>query len=131
MRDLGVMGCLTYVWQVIQTEDFGQYLLGESLLGSHNCGALGSFLALGWVEENELLNLPQLIQHLFHGESGPSRLRLFVNVLEQRDPEHAIEGMNTDLAVGPVIHGPPPEPVPVFQTAENLLDLLLTGVSVD
>jgi hypothetical protein len=44
---------------------------------------------------------------------------LFVNVLEQRDPEHAIEGMNTDLAVGPVIHGPPSEKVFVFQTAEN------------
>jgi hypothetical protein len=58
MRGLGVMGCLTYVWQVIQTEHFGQRLLGKSSLGPNNCGALRSFFSLGWIEENELLNLP-------------------------------------------------------------------------
>ena len=101
------------------------------MFGSHNCGALRSFFSLRWIEEDELLNLPQFIAHLFYGEPRPSRLRLFVDVLQKRDTEHAIESVNPDLAVGPVIHGTPSEPVPVFQAAENLLDLLLTRISVD
>ena len=47
--------------QVIQTEHFGQELLRESLFGAHNCGPLGSFFSLWWIEENELLNLAQFI----------------------------------------------------------------------
>ena len=47
--------------QVIQTEHFGQLLLRESLFGPYNCGALRTFFSLWWIEENKLLNLPQLI----------------------------------------------------------------------
>ena len=36
--------------------------------------------------------------------------------------------MHADLAVGPVKHGPPQQPLAIFQAAENLFDLLLAGV---
>jgi hypothetical protein len=61
IRDLGV-DRLSYLhslfWEVVQTKHFGQRLLGKSSLGPNNCGALRSFFSLGWIEENELLNLP-------------------------------------------------------------------------
>src|SRR5438552_7496772 len=37
--------------------------------------------------------------------------------------------MDTNLAIGPVIHGIPTQPVSVFQSAEDAFDLLLTGVA--
>ena len=80
---------------------------------------------MGRIEENELLDLPQLLEQLFHGEPRPGRLSLFVDVLQEGDTQQAIESVNADLAVGPVIHRTPPQPVPIFEAAEDLLDLLL------
>jgi hypothetical protein len=46
--------------QLIQPQGFGQGLLGEGLFGEHGCDAVGTLLALRWVQQNELLNLLQL-----------------------------------------------------------------------
>ena len=43
-------------------------------------------------------------------------------------PQQAIESVDPDLAVGPVIHGTPAEPVPIFEATEHLLDLLLAPI---
>ena len=115
--------------QFIQAEHAGQLLLRESLFGSYNGGPRWPLFSLGWIEENELLDLSEFLQQLFHGQSRPSRLSLFVDVLEQGNTQHAIESVNVDLCVGPVIHRPPSEPVAIFKAAENLLDLLLTRIS--
>ena len=50
--------------QLIQTESFGQGLLSEGLFGEHGGDAVGTFLALWRVQQNEWLNLPQLFQEL-------------------------------------------------------------------
>ena len=53
---------------------------------------------------------------------------MFGDVLEQRDADHAIEGVNANLAIGPVVHRAPTEPVAIFESAEDLLDPLLAGI---
>jgi hypothetical protein len=52
-----------------------------------------------------------------------------VKVLQQRDAKHAVEGVDADLAIGPVIHGAPLEPVALLQSAEDAFDRLLSDVT--
>ena len=115
--------------QLIQTQGFGQGLLRESLFGKHGGDAIGTLLALRRIEQNELLNLAQLFHELFHGDSVPGGLRLFVEVLQQGDSEHAIKSMDANLAIGPVIHRAPSQPVAVLEAAKDSLDFLLAGIA--
>src|ERR1700730_1626810 len=39
--------------------------------------------------------------------------------------------MDADLLIGPVIHRSPSQPVPILESAKDLLDMLLTGVGSD
>jgi hypothetical protein len=99
------------------------------LFGSNNGSPRWPLFTLRWIEKNELLDLSEFLQQLFHGQPGPSRPSLFVDVLEQGNTQHAVESVNVDLGVGPVIHRTPTEPVAIFKAAENLLDLLLTRLT--
>jgi hypothetical protein len=68
--------------QLIQTQGFGQGRLSEGLFGEHGGDAVGAFLALWRVQQNEWLNLPQLFQELLHRNSVPGSLRLFMEMLQ-------------------------------------------------
>src|SRR6266478_799829 len=114
--------------QLIQTQGFGQGLLSEGLFGQHRRDSVGAFLALGWVQQNELLNLTQLFQKLLGGDSVPGALRLFMEMLQEWDAEHAIESVDADLAISPVMHRSPAQPVSIFETAKNPLNFLLAGI---
>lgn len=65
-----------------------------------------ALVAPRWVEQNELPNLAQLFQELVHGDSRPCSPGLSVKVLEQRDAEHAVKGMDANLA-SPTFAGRP------------------------
>src|ERR671919_85732 len=115
--------------QLIQAQGFGQGLLGESLFGQDRRDAVRPLFALRWVQQKKLLNLAQLVDELFHGDSAPGALRLFVKMLQKRNTEHAIESMDANLAVGPVIHRSPAQPVAIFEAAKDSLDFLLAGIA--
>src|ERR1019366_1248433 len=59
------------------------------------------------VEEDELLNLAEFLQKLLDAQPRPHIPGLAMKILKQRDSEHTVEGVNPDLAVGPMIHRPP------------------------
>src|SRR3984893_738884 len=99
--------------QLVQAQGFGQGLLSEGLFREHGGDAGGAFLTLGWVQQNELLKLTQLFQKLFGGDSVPGALRLSVEMLQERDAEHAIESVDANLAVGPVLHRTPAQPLSI------------------
>ena len=103
----------------------------QSLFGQHRRYPVGAFVAKRRIEQGELLDLVELLQQLFDGETGPAALRLSMDMLEQGDAEHAVEGMHADLAVGPVIHRSPGQPLTVLESAKHALDLLLTRVTGD
>src|SRR2546430_6621338 len=84
-----------------------------------------AFLALPRIEQNELLNPLQLFDELFHGKIAPGGFGLAMHILQHRDAQHAVKGVDADLAVGPVMHRSPTEPLSVFQAAEDALHLLL------
>src|SRR5438034_8824725 len=42
-----------------------------------------------------------------------------MHILQHRDAQHAVKGVDADLAVGPVMHRSPTEPLSVFQAAED------------
>ena len=88
--------------QLVQRQLLGQSLLGKSLFREHIGSAMRAFLALPWVEQNELLNLLQLFEELFHGKIALSSFGLAMHILQQRDAQHAVKRMDADLAVGPV-----------------------------
>ena len=115
--------------QLIQAQSFGQGLLSEGLFGQDRRNPVGAFLALGWVQQNELLNLTQLFQKLLRGDSVPSALRLFMEMLQERDAQHAIKSMDANLAIGPVIHRSPTQPVSILEAAKDSLDFLLAGIA--
>ena len=92
----------------------GEGLLDESLFGKNGGGSIGTFVAERRIQQSELLDRGELFQQLFHGEIRPGGLGLAVNLLEQRDSQHAVEGMHANLAVGPVVHRPPAQPVAVL-----------------
>ena len=74
--------------QLIQAQGFGQGLLSEGLFGQYGGDAVGAFLALRRVQENELLNLTEFLQKLLGGDSVPGALCLFMEMLQERDAEH-------------------------------------------
>jgi hypothetical protein len=115
--------------QLVQAQGFGQGLLSEGLFREHGGDAVGRISRLGRVPQNELLNLTQLFRKLFAGDSVPGALRLFVEMLQQRDAEHAIESVDANLAVGPVIHWSPVQPVAIFEAAQDLVDFWLSGIA--
>src|SRR5919204_6964567 len=115
--------------QLIQSQSFGQGSLSEGLFGHDRRDAIRALFALRWIQQNKLLNLPQLVDELFHRDSVPGALRLFVQMLQERDTEHAIKSMDANLAIGPVIHRSPPQPVSLFEAAKHSLDFLLAGVA--
>src|ERR1700686_4150805 len=106
--------------QLVQTQGFSQGLLGEGLFREHGGDAVGAFVALRRVQQNELFNLTQLFQKLFDGDSVPGALCLSVEMLQERDAEHAVESVDANLAIGPVIHRSPVKPVSIFETAKDL-----------
>ena len=61
----------------------------------------------------------QFAEQLLHRQAGLDCLGLFVQVLQQRDAEHAVKGMHLDLAVGPVVHRPPAQLLPALEPAEH------------
>src|SRR5438132_741359 len=91
--------------------------------------ALTMLLWLAWVEQNELLYPLQLFNELLHRKITPSGFGLAMHILQQRDAQHAVKRMDADLAVGPVMHWSPTEPLSVFQAAEDALDLLLAVIT--
>ena len=115
--------------QLVQSQGFGQGLLSEGLFGQHGRDAVRTFVALRWVQQNELLNLLQLFHKLFHGDSFPGTLRLFVEMLQERDAEHAVKSMDANLAIRPVIHRSPSEPVSLLEAAKDPFDFLLAGIA--
>src|SRR5215471_10886604 len=115
--------------QLIQAQGFSQGLLREGLFREYGRDAVGAFVALWWIEQNELLNLTQLFQKLLSGNSVPGALGLFMEMLQERDAEHAIDSVDANFAVGPVIHRSPAQPVSLFEAAENPLDGLLAGIA--
>src|ERR1017187_10315283 len=52
-----------------------------------------------------------------------------MHILQQRDSEYAIESVDADLPISPVVHGSPAEPLSILESAEDSLDGLLAGVS--
>src|SRR5580704_8729188 len=115
--------------QLIQAQGLGERLLCQGLFGEHQGNSVRSFFSLRWIEQSELLDLLQFFEQLLHGDPVPGSLRLLMHVLQQRDAEHAIESMNADLAVGPVVHRSPAQPLSILESAEDSLDGLLAGVS--
>jgi len=59
--------------QLVQAQGFSQGLPREGLFREHGGDAVGAFLALRWIEQNELLNLTQLFQELLGGDSVSTR----------------------------------------------------------
>src|ERR1039457_4016201 len=117
--------------ELIETEYLRQSLLRKRLLGQHRGDSVLPLVALGRGEQSVFLDLTQLVQKFFGGESGPCRLCLPAYVLQQRDAEHAVEGMDTNLLVRPVIHRSPAQPVAVLESSKDLLDMLLPAISSD
>src|ERR1700730_16440395 len=50
-------------------------------------------------------------------------------MLQERDAKHAIKSMDANLAIGPVIHRSPSQPVSIFEAAKDSLDFLLAGIA--
>ena len=100
--------------EFVQAQGMGEGLLSESLFGQDGSDAVGPFVAKWRIEQGELLDRGELLQQLFHCEIGPGGPGLAVNVLEQRDSQHAVESMHANLAVGPVVHRSPAQPVAVL-----------------
>ncbi len=117
--------------ELIETEFLRQSLQCERLLGQYRGYSVWRLAALGRVQQSVFLNLAQLILQFFDGESGLCRLCLPAYALPQRDAQHAIEGMDTNLLVGPVIHRFPAEPVAVLESAKDLFDMLLSEIGGD
>jgi hypothetical protein len=115
--------------QLTQSQGLGERLLGQGLLGEHQGNSVRSFFTLRWIKQSELLYLLQFFEQLLHRDPVPRGLRLLMHVLQQRDAKHAIESIDADLAVGPVMHGPPAQPLSVLESAEDSSDGLLTGIS--
>ena len=125
--DSGVLPTLGTT-ELLQSKRFGESLLSKGLLGQDGGHTIGSLVPERRVEEDELLNLAEFLQELLYAQPRPHILGLAMQVLEQRDSEHTVEGVNPDLAVGPVMHRPPAQPFAVFETAKHALDLLLAGI---
>jgi hypothetical protein len=55
--------------------------------------------------------------------------RWVMHIPQHADAQPAVNGMDADLAVGPVVHRSPSELLSDFQAAEDALDPLLAGIT--
>ena len=74
----------------------------------------------------ELFDLLQFREQLLDREIGPGRLRLLVYILQQGHTEQALEGVDANLAIGPVIHGIPTQPVSMLHV-RSVVDSAVAG----
>ncbi|MCL5004973.1 MAG: hypothetical protein M1404_00420 [Acidobacteria bacterium] len=69
--------------------------------------------------------MAKLLQQLLYLQPGPGGWSFPVQVLQQRDSQPAVEVMDTDFGVRPVVDRSPSRPIPVSQPADDALNLLL------
>jgi hypothetical protein len=67
--------------ELLQSQRFGESLLGKGLLGEYGGHAVRSLVAERWVEEDELLDLAELFQKLIYAQPRPDTLGLPMKVL--------------------------------------------------
>src|SRR5260370_36403926 len=105
-----------------KAQSLDQGLLGQSLLRKHIGGARRSLFALRRIEENELFDLLEFLEQLLDRQIRPPSFGLLVHILQQGDTQHAVEGVDANLAVGPVIHGIPAQPLSIERVFRGLKD---------
>src|SRR2546428_230260 len=52
-----------------------------------------------------------------------------MEMLQERDAEHAVKSMDANLAIRPVIHRSPSQPVSILEAAKDSLYFLLAGIA--
>ena len=73
----------------------------------------------------------EFVEELLDRETRPRVMRVSLQGFEERDTEQAVEGVHADLAVGPVVHRAPAEPVAILESPKDLLDVLRAAVGGD
>jgi len=109
----------------------GQEELGEGVPSVDGGSSWRAFLPLRRVEEDVLVDGGEFGLEEFDGDLGADTASARMQEVEEREAEHAVESMDADFVVCPVVHRTPAEPVTVLETSEDLLDVLLGAVGSD
>src|SRR5260370_30165887 len=88
-----------------KAQSLDQGLLGQSLLRKHIGGARRSLFALRRIEENELFDLLEFLEQLLDPQIPPPSFGLLGHILQQGGNPPGVEGVESELSVGPGIHG--------------------------
>src|SRR6266536_3596613 len=115
-------------WGVaVEREQVVERLLGGGAVGEDAPGA-GAALAAVVVEQDGLLDARQLSQQLTNRQVQPRLVGMAAQQVRDRQGQHAVEDVDADLLVGPVVHGAKRHHLGVLELAEPGFDLGLGAV---
>ena len=116
--------------ETIEFEDLRHFFLDGAHLRECEVG-FGMCTFAFRIEQCDLLDIGQLIEHFFGGEHETFLPEPVPGEPCQQKRQHTVEGMNLDLLVGPMAHGLPSQEAGLFHLPESMFDFVLAMVGPD
>jgi len=98
--------------------------------GEDRAGTWGLFFGSG-VERDDLADIGEAFDHSGDAQMDPRLLKLTAQQAQDHQSQDAIEGMNSELLVRPVVSGPEGEDMGVLHASEGCFDMGLAAIGTD
>ena len=83
------------------------------------------------VERDDLADIGEAFDHSGDAQMEPRFLKVTAQQAQDHQSQDAIEGMNSELLVGPVVSGPEGEDMRVLHASEGCFDMGLAAIGAD
>ena len=98
--------------------------------GEDGAGTWGLFFGSG-VERDDFADIGEAFHHSGDTQMDSRFLKLTAQQAQDHQSQDAIEGMNSELLVGPVVSGPEGEDMRVLHASEGCFDMGLAAIGAD
>jgi len=105
-----------------KSQSFKNSRLFNISFGEDRAGTWGLFFGSG-VEGDDLADIGEAFDHSTDAQIDPRFLKLTAQQAQDHQSQDAIEGMNSELLVGPVVSGPEGEDMRVLHASEGCFDM--------
>lgn len=125
------MGVYDLIWAVCRkSQCFKNSDLFSISFGEYRAGTWGLSFGSG-VERDDLADIGEAFDHSGDAQRDPRFLKLTAQQAQDHQSQDAIEGMNSELLVGPVVSGPEGENMGVLHTSEGCFNMGLAAIGAD
>ena len=98
--------------------------------GEDRAGTWGLSFGSG-VERDDLADIGEAFDHPGDAQMDPRFFKLTAQQAQDHQSQDAIEGMNSELLVGPVVSGPEGEDMGILHASEGCFNMRLAAIGAD